>query len=181
VTAATEQLVKAESVATHLKPAVRRGAVPALLDLFAQLSAAEDRGRPAPCRLDPDPYTSDDRTERREAAAACAVCPALIECGRFALANLERAHVWGGVDLTPNPGTAKGDARRRLVLLVDDGEGTRSTDPTGGADSARSPSSADPGGLKNPAPRASLACKHSALLPPADRATQRDANRAGAS
>lgn len=85
-------------------PAAARRATLAWLDLAAELGDAVELGRSVPCLVDPDPFTSNDRGDRLEAAAACSPCPALVECARFALANGEPAWVWAGLDLTPRPG-----------------------------------------------------------------------------
>lgn len=87
------------------------------LALIAEIRDAEARGRRTPCIVDPDPYTSDRHEERAEAAAACVVCPVLVECARFALANDERAYVWGGVDLSPRRG-ARRNPRAELEQLL---------------------------------------------------------------
>ncbi|MGB3761833.1 MAG: WhiB family transcriptional regulator [Ornithinimicrobium sp.] len=57
-------------------------------------------GRSTPCRVDPEPFTSDDQDDRAEAAYACAGCPALIACGTYAETAREAHHVWGGIDRT---------------------------------------------------------------------------------
>lgn len=64
----------------------------ALLDLA-------DNGRRTPCQLDPEPFTSDDRHERGEAAEQCHPCPIRGPCE--AAGADEPAHVWGAVDRTP--------------------------------------------------------------------------------
>lgn len=81
-------------------------AAAAQLELRLQLVELVDSGRSTPCLVDPAPFTSDDRAERREAAAACSPCPVLVECARAALAGDEPAGVWGGVDLTPCSGVS---------------------------------------------------------------------------
>lgn len=64
--------------------------------------ALADLPRPAPCQLDGDAFTSEDKAERQEAAAACVTaCLALSACARFADAQGEVHHVWAGVDRTP--------------------------------------------------------------------------------
>lgn len=65
----------------------------ALLDLA-------DKGRRTPCQLDPDPFTSDERHERAEAAEQCRPCAVLAVCD--AVGAGEGFHVWGGSDRTPN-------------------------------------------------------------------------------
>jgi hypothetical protein len=69
--------------------------------LCGTLADLNDQGRATYCATDPAPFTSEDYHERREAAEACAACPAIAACRRFADENAEPAHVWGGVDRTP--------------------------------------------------------------------------------
>lgn len=85
---------------THPRP----DAATAWVQLLKRIEALDDQDRATPCRIDPEPFTSDDRRDRVEAALACQPCPARIECGRYALANREPAHVWAGHDLTGRPG-----------------------------------------------------------------------------
>ncbi|GAA0986869.1 Transcriptional regulator WhiB2 [Nocardioides aquaticus] len=73
-------------------------AVSAWIALSHVLSSLE---RPTPCQIDPDPFGSKRVAERREAAEACANCPALEACGRYAEAAGETWLVWAGVDRTP--------------------------------------------------------------------------------
>jgi hypothetical protein len=87
---------------TSLKPT----AADAWLSLLLCLVELQEGGRSTPCLRDPEPFTSDDQRERAEAAAACAGCPALVECREFAEANAEPAHVWAGVDRTTGGGSA---------------------------------------------------------------------------
>jgi len=55
-----------------------------------------------PCRgKDSEDWTSTSVLRRARAVAACAECPALIECAEYAALANERWHVWGGVDQTP--------------------------------------------------------------------------------
>jgi hypothetical protein len=84
-----------------------------LIDCLADAAAA---GRPAPCLVDPAPFTSESHDDRREAATACTGCPGRRACARFALANSERHWVWAGVDLTPY-GKSGGDAAARRRQL----------------------------------------------------------------
>jgi hypothetical protein len=51
-----------------------------------------------PCRTNPEPFFSDDPTERQYAAKQCHRCPLLLACMRHALAADEQHGVWGGVD-----------------------------------------------------------------------------------
>lgn len=112
---------------------LRPDAVRAWLQLNRLLAEAVDDGRTVPCVVDPDPYTSDDRAERTEAAAACSPCPVLVECGRFALANRERRWVWAGVDITPrhgNPATVgPANAAARAELEARGGSDPRPDTP----------------------------------------------------
>ena len=80
---------------------IRPDALPAWNALGGTLTHLRAEGRSAPCVVDPAPFISDKVTERREAAAACAGCPALTACRRFADAQGETWHVWAGVDRTP--------------------------------------------------------------------------------
>lgn len=72
---------------------------PEAAPLFIRLLHALDHG--VPCVVDPEPFTSDDRAERVEAAESCQWCPALEECRTYADAQGEKWHVWAGVDHTP--------------------------------------------------------------------------------
>ena len=72
-----------------------------MLTLSDALDDLARRGRTTPCQIDPDPFTSDDPTERREAAQACAGCPILDACRTTAEAMREPFHVWAGADRTP--------------------------------------------------------------------------------
>lgn len=72
-------------------------AVPAWIALGHVLASLE---RPTPCQVDPDPFGSDHVAERREAAEACAACPALEACARYADAAGETWLVWAGRDRT---------------------------------------------------------------------------------
>lgn len=93
---------------TALAPA--DDAVPAWVALSKVLDALP---RPAPCQTDPEPFTSDDKAERQEAASACVTaCLALSACRRFVGAQAEVWHVWGGEDRTP---TARGRKARTGV------------------------------------------------------------------
>lgn len=59
-----------------------------------------DIGR-TPCRLDPDQWYSTDLRDLREAADACQFCPVRQQCLDLAVANGERAGVWGGQIFAP--------------------------------------------------------------------------------
>ncbi len=80
---------------------VRPEAVAAWWSLGAVLDNLADAGCSTPCSTDPDPFTSDDAAERREAAAACTACPALMACWTFADRQAETWGVWGGTDRAP--------------------------------------------------------------------------------
>lgn len=83
---------------------IRAEAEPLYLALQLSIRDRNDDGRRTPCQTDPDPFTSDDREDRAEAAEACRRgCPVLELCGRYADAQGERWGVLGGVDRTPNP------------------------------------------------------------------------------
>jgi hypothetical protein len=90
----------------------------ALVDSLADSAAA---GRVAPCLVDPEPFTSESQDERAEAAVACASCPALLACARFAVAADEADWVWAGVDLTATgkPARRKAHARTSRARLVE--------------------------------------------------------------
>jgi hypothetical protein len=104
----------------------RTGSAEALLELRAALVVECNQGRTVPCHVDPEPFTSEEITERAEAAAACRVCPVLIECARFALLNEESNHVWGGADVTRRPAAAM----RWLEELVGEGASEVHADAT---------------------------------------------------
>lgn len=76
----------------------------AWLHLLDRVQALADENRATPCRIDPEPFTSDNHLDRAEAALACQPCPLRIQCGRYALANREPVGVWGGHDLTGRRG-----------------------------------------------------------------------------
>lgn len=80
---------------------VRPEAIRAWHHLGAALADLTDAGRTTPCSTDPDPFTSDDVHQRREAAAACVACPALTACRTFADHQGEAFGVWGGADRAP--------------------------------------------------------------------------------
>ena len=75
---------------------VRAEAMPAWVALG---SALEDTT--TPCQREPELFVDDSVTLRRQAAAACVMCPVINLCARFADANAEGFGVWGGVDRTP--------------------------------------------------------------------------------
>lgn len=82
-------------------------ALTAFVELLHAQRELADAGRTWPCQIDPEPFTSDSRDERAEAAEACAGCPLLEPCGRYADAAEERHHVWAGVDRVPPPRTKR--------------------------------------------------------------------------
>ncbi|PWI08347.1 hypothetical protein DIZ27_23195 [Streptomyces sp. NWU339] len=49
-----------------------------------------------PCRLDPEPFFSDNTRERDAAVRACQPCPLRDACAEFAIAEREPYGVWGG-------------------------------------------------------------------------------------
>lgn len=58
--------------------------------------ALADAGDAPPCRARPDLWTAEDERTLAVAAAACAPCPALAACRRYAVTVLEPAGAWGG-------------------------------------------------------------------------------------
>lgn len=93
-----------------IKPEARE----AWSSLAAALDLLEAVGRRTPCQVDPDPFGSDDKRERSEAAATCGWCPLLEVCDAFATANGETNNVWGGRDWTVHPQTSR--RRRREAV-----------------------------------------------------------------
>lgn len=87
----------------------------AWLLLAAGLDEFAAAGRLTPCQSDPDPFGSDDRAERREAAKACGWCPLLEACAAFAEANDETSLVWAGVDRTKHPQTVRRHRRQAVA------------------------------------------------------------------
>lgn len=88
---------------TALSPRARS----AWLALGRTLGALNEAGRSSPCQVDPQPFTSNSPSERRQAVVACrTACPALEACSRYADAQPEAWHVWAGDDRTPK-GTPK--------------------------------------------------------------------------
>ncbi|MGD1219978.1 WhiB family transcriptional regulator [Streptomyces krungchingensis] len=49
-----------------------------------------------PCRVDPEPFFSDNAREREAAVRACQSCPIRVQCAEYAVENREPAGVWGG-------------------------------------------------------------------------------------
>lgn len=68
--------------------------------LSQALDVLADTGRPTPCQIDPEPFVSEERTERAEAALACRSCPVLDLCLTYAELGNEPFHVWGGLQPT---------------------------------------------------------------------------------
>ncbi|MFJ2568155.1 WhiB family transcriptional regulator [Streptomyces sp. NPDC087568] len=52
-----------------------------------------------PCRLDPEPFFSDEPLERHYAARQCGACPLLLRCRLYALATRQPWGVWGAIDM----------------------------------------------------------------------------------
>lgn len=75
-----------------------------MLALLTALRDQNDDGRRTPCEVDPDPFTSENKADRAEAAEACQWCPVRVRCLRMAVANGEKAHVWAGHDFNTKPG-----------------------------------------------------------------------------
>lgn len=92
---------------------VRPEAVTAWTNLGAVLTDLRASGASVPCWVDPDPFTSEDPAERREAATACQWCPALPACRLFAATNGETAHVWAGIDRTPKASPKRSTGSRK--------------------------------------------------------------------
>ena len=74
---------------------------PAAHDAWNQLQEVLDEAD-VPCR-DRDEWISADPDERAFAAAHCAGCHAIRQCGDYADAAKEREGVWGGRDRTKPP------------------------------------------------------------------------------
>ncbi|MFJ9754947.1 WhiB family transcriptional regulator [Streptomyces sp. NPDC101149] len=49
-----------------------------------------------PCRIDPDPFFSDNALERAAAVRQCRTCPLQLECAAYAIEAREAHGVWGG-------------------------------------------------------------------------------------
>lgn len=69
------------------------------------IDLAANGGRPRCGDPGDDRWTSDDPTDRAEAAALCAGCLVLDACRAAADEADERWHVWAGVDRTPKTRT----------------------------------------------------------------------------
>ncbi|WP_366916021.1 WhiB family transcriptional regulator [uncultured Nocardioides sp.] len=85
------------------------------LALAAGLDELAAAGRLTPCQSDPDPFGSDDRAERREAAKACGWCPLLEVCAAYATEAGETNNVWGGQDRTRHPQTVRRHRREGVA------------------------------------------------------------------
>lgn len=84
---------------------IKPEAEPLFLALQLAIRDLNDDGRRVPCQVDPDPFTSEDKADRAEAAEACRHgCPVRLGCLRMAVANNEPAHVWGGHDFNTKSG-----------------------------------------------------------------------------
>ena len=74
--------------------------------LTQALIVAGTRGERTPCSdlAVRDHWTSESEPLRRQAARWCIQwnCPVLTECGEAAIANDERAYVWGGPRYDPH-------------------------------------------------------------------------------
>lgn len=75
---------------------LRDEAMPHWLELFAAVAQTM-----TPCRVDPDPFTSDDPGQRADAAQACSGCRVRDACWDYADAQGETWGVWGGRDRSP--------------------------------------------------------------------------------
>lgn len=95
-------------------PGIRPEALPAWRLLCDVLDGLADAGRRTACQSDPEAFTAERPTQRDEAAAACAHCPALIPCAAFAEANTEVVFVWGGRDREPRRTQRKETADARV-------------------------------------------------------------------
>lgn len=91
--------------------AIRPEALPAWHSLSALLIDLADEGRGTPCQRDPEPFTSEQHRDRREASNVCETCPAREPCATFAALNLEPFGVWGGRDHGPRTRRADHDER----------------------------------------------------------------------
>lgn len=84
---------------------VKPNAEAPMLALLTGLRDLNDDGRRTPCEVDPDPFTSENKGDRAEAAEACRHgCPVRLGCLRMAVTNDERAHVWAGHDFNTKSG-----------------------------------------------------------------------------
>lgn len=80
-------------------PRIARGSEKAVAAAAAQDALARalaDAGDAPPCRARPDLWTAEDERTLAIAAAACAPCPALAACRRYAVTVREPAGAWGG-------------------------------------------------------------------------------------
>lgn len=73
---------------------------PVRAELMRAVADLERAGDPPPCRMVPQPFTSDRCAERRRAAELCAWCPLAALCWSYAAEAGEVWGVWGGVDRT---------------------------------------------------------------------------------
>lgn len=81
---------------------------PARAELMRAVAERERAGEPPPCRLVPEPFTSDQAAERRRAAELCARCPLAALCRSYAAEAGEVWGVWGGVDRSADQKTNQG-------------------------------------------------------------------------
>lgn len=89
---------------------VRPVALPDWVELWHALTDVS-----TPCQRDPDPFCSEARAMRIEAAQACHGCPVFGPCGNYAAAQGETFGVWGGVDRSPRARQPLGE-RKALTL-----------------------------------------------------------------
>jgi len=80
---------------------LRPGAAEAWARLTVTVADLAETGVIVPCRADPEPFASDNRAIREQAAESCAGCPVLDLCDRYAETQQESALVWGGRDREP--------------------------------------------------------------------------------
>jgi hypothetical protein len=82
-------------------------------NLTMSLLNAANRGERTPCSdvATRDHWISEAEQQRKQAARWCVEweCPVLTECLTAAVANDERAYVWGGHDFHRRPGRPKRD------------------------------------------------------------------------
>ena len=87
-------------IGASLPTAPRRitATAPAHAELMHAVAIRERAGEPPPCRLVPEPFTSDQGAARPRAAELCARCPLVALCRDYAAEAGEVWGVWGGVD-----------------------------------------------------------------------------------
>lgn len=93
-----------------LRLKIPEAALPSWRALNATLASLDDK---VPCAGSTgDRWTSERRSERALAAAACAGCRAMAECRSFATASREIWSVLGGQDHRPQPQTGTTEGKR---------------------------------------------------------------------